>query len=222
MNSSVQTSVAPQETMSWVFGNPFLIMRFDGLAASTHNEQLAALIRDLEKQHAQVTQSNRGGWQSEKTLQTLDSETVRTLLARIHQALACMMRALDKTAAIDAGPADFEVVAWGNINRNADYNKLHFHVGGFWSGVYYASVPPGATGDQGAISFRNPTPAALLANVIRCPAALRKAFRHELTIQPEPGMLLLFPSWLEHAVAPHLTPSERISVGFDIVYRSWK
>ncbi len=222
MNCGVQTSVATQGTISWFFGSPFLVKQLAGPASSTLNGELGALILGLEKAHPTVAQSNRGGWQSEKTLQTIECDAVRTLLANIDEALATMVESLAPGMSRDELRSDYDVAAWGNINRQSDYNKMHFHVGGFWSGVYYVTVPPHASRDEGAISFRNPTPAAVLANVIRSPTAVRNAFKHEIMIRPAAGMLLLFPSWLEHAVAPHLAECERISVGFDIVYRTWK
>ncbi|PWE17395.1 hypothetical protein DDZ18_06845 [Marinicauda salina] len=38
-------------------------------------------------------------------------------------------------------------------------------------------------------------------------------------IQPEPGLLVLFPSWLMHAVRPHNGQRDRISIAMNILLR---
>ena len=35
-------------------------------------------------------------------------------------------------------------------------------------------------------------------------------------IYPQPGKLIVFPSWLQHSVEPNLTNEERVSISFDI------
>ena len=35
-------------------------------------------------------------------------------------------------------------------------------------------------------------------------------------VKPEPGMLVLFPSYLEHSVNPNLSDHERIVISFNI------
>jgi len=37
-----------------------------------------------------------------------------------------------------------------------------------------------------------------------------------LQITPEPGMLVMFPSWIDHMVHPHHGPDDRISIAINI------
>ena len=41
-------------------------------------------------------------------------------------------------------------------------------------------------------------------------------FGQRLTIDPEPGLMLMFPSWLRHAVHPFMGKGERITVAFNL------
>ncbi|MDX1575010.1 MAG: putative 2OG-Fe(II) oxygenase, partial [Kiloniellales bacterium] len=36
------------------------------------------------------------------------------------------------------------------------------------------------------------------------------------TLMPEPGLMLMFPSWLRHAVLPYYGESSRITIAFNI------
>lgn len=78
-----------------------------------------------------------------------------------------------------------------------------------WSGVYYVDTgdTPGQH-DSGALRFSDPAPgsaASFLPFVARlCPE-----------IQPVPGLMVLFPSYLPHSVHPHRGNGLRISVAFN-------
>jgi len=39
----------------------------------------------------------------------------------------------------------------------------------------------------------------------------------QFRVRPEPGKLVIFPSWLMHAVRPHKGPGERISVAMNVL-----
>lgn len=205
--------------LTWAFGNPILAM--DCIEAGPLNEQLASLIRNLEKRAPGLKQSNRGGWQSEKNLHTIKCESVTQLLALIDMAVRRMMAEVIGQVDISQIERTWDVLAWANINRQFDFNTVHYHIGGFWSGVYYVTVPDNMSAGDGTIAFKNPTFNAMLANLIRSPRALRDAFKPNIRITPKPGMLLMFPSWLEHSVDAHHATGERISVAFDVLYKSW-
>jgi uncharacterized protein (TIGR02466 family) len=202
--------------MAWAFGIP--ILKSTCPVGNGLNDQLEQLILQLEKQEPGVKQSNRGGWQSEKTLQTIQSDAVATLLSLIDAAVCDIMGEAIGSASPAKIERDWEIVAWANINRRMNFNSMHYHVGGFWSGVYYVKLPADLADDEGVIAFRTPNLSPMLASVIPAPPELSDAFRHSIEIKPVPGMLLIFPSWLEHAVLPHSVAGERISIGFDVVY----
>src|ERR1700730_4568374 len=121
------------DRMEWIFGSPILQLRCP--VAAKLNKKLKRLILRLEKQEHGVKQSNRGGWQSEKNLHTIQSDAVRNLLSFIDDATCRIMAEVMQGARGKKIKREWEVIAWANVNRQMDFNSLHYHVGSFWSGV---------------------------------------------------------------------------------------
>ena len=201
-----------------LFGIPLLSVLWPD--AGELNRQLTGLVLDLERTQPSVKQSNRGGWQSEKNLQSLRHPAIRTLLSWIDVGVYLISSELVGEDAVDRFPEKWRISAWANVNRIGHFNGIHYHVGGFWSGTYYVAVE----GDQdergsGVIGFRNPSQAGMVASNIQAPQALQQAFQQEIYIQPQPGLMLIFPSWLEHWVNAYAGTGPRISVAFDVAYQ---
>ncbi len=101
---------------------------------------------------------------------------------------------------------DMVAEAWAVAYHEWGYHNLHSHHDSAWSGVYYVHTGQIVEG-SGHIEFLDPRPAA----------CAREARRNPLhAIPPEPGMLLAFPSWLQHWVTPYEGDSHRICVAFNI------
>ena len=101
---------------------------------------------------------------------------------------------------------------WANISVPGAYHHEHSHPNNFLSAVYYIKAPEG--GD--AITFEDPRPQA---HVIAPPVKKKSALTAStVTLDVKPGRLVLFPSWLKHAVAPNKSDEERWSVSFNIMF----
>lgn len=103
---------------------------------------------------------------------------------------------------------------WLNINCYKDSNLGHIHGDSILSGVYYIDVPK----DSGEIHFRPPSAIFL---PLFWPDKNIKQFTPFTSsyweIFPRKNQLLIFPSWLEHAVKPNMNKTKkRISVAFNI------
>lgn len=116
---------------------------------------------------------------------------------------------------------EWQVQSWPNINRFGDYHDLHNHPHSYLSGTYYVSIPvaaeklPGRDDRRpGAISFYDPRPQANMNAVAGDPQ-----IEAEYTVQPQAGMLLLWPSFLHHFVHPNLSNDPRISISFNVVLK---
>jgi len=98
---------------------------------------------------------------------------------------------------------------WVNVNGSGGFNELHNHVLGDYSGVYY--VKGTGTGD---ISFHS-------TEQLNKMIAPGMPFADSISISPQDGMLLVFPSYMLHSVHPNLSNKERISIAFDanIIYQ---
>ena len=93
---------------------------------------------------------------------------------------------------------------WGNINYRGNWNNLHEHTGAFISGVYYVKVPK----DSGHLAFRAP----------RAITVSEQSGEHPkwVNIEPNEGVLMLFPGYLEHMVKPNQSDESRISIAFNL------
>ncbi len=105
-------------------------------------------------------------------------------------------------------PRRFRLTAWGVVMQKQGHQVAHVHPGGWVSGVYYVKVPEVVAkpnqGNQGWIEFGQP------------PEHLRCAAEPEVKLmQPEEGLMILFPSFFYHRTVPFETEDERICIAFD-------
>lgn len=101
--------------------------------------------------------------------------------------------------------------SWLVDSRAGDYNPLHDH-GQFVSGVIYLKVPEQIgpeTAPDGCIDF--------VDRITSFPLMLN--FNPVFRVLPEEGLMLVFPSWLHHAVHPFRGDGERWSVSFNLTLR---
>ena len=108
----------------------------------------------------------------------------------------------------------YELFAWGAVNRKGHYNTVHLHPQATWSGVYY--VDPGDTegvDPGGRLEFVHPVAAAAMTFL---PAVLPSA----RLVKPVKGMFILFPSYLHHSVRMYEGARPRICVPFNAHLRT--
>src|SRR5258706_4498517 len=143
-----------------------------------------------------VKKSNYGGWQSdirlhENTVFKPLCDYVGGMCARVFKVKGAKFHQM-----------------WACINKKHDQNLIHSHTNNFnLSGVYYLNVPR----DSGEIVFRDPRPGANQA-----PYRLFKDDGDSEYFMPSEGMIILFPSYLEHFVLPNRSEHDRISMSFDL------
>ena len=106
---------------------------------------------------------------------------------------------------------DVEITGcWANIHPSDHTHNLHTHPNNFLSAVYYVTVPPGGR----EITFYDPR---IQQYILTPEFEQSNAHNSErMNIEVEEGMLLLFPSWLVHAVAGSTSNERRISISFNI------
>ena len=204
---SLEVTIAPDITLT--FGVPILIQVMPDAAAV--NEGLKRIILAREQAGGGKSKSNAGGWHSEETLLTWPDPEIATLKAWIDSAVHRMCR-LPLREKADALRLAYRATAWANVNRRGQYNTLHVHSGSHWSVVYYVTIGQEESGPQfnGLLELRDPRPAAVHG---RLPAFM---FGRAITIRPQPGLLVVFPAWVEHWVHPFVGNGERISIATNI------
>lgn len=173
------------------------------------NLVLATYIEELDAQSADMTTDYLGG----------------NLLLHEHPAVTWLRECINKTVidyfvhlGMDYG-IKWSLQGWANINRLGDYHDPHNHPHSYLSGTYYVHLPetPPAAGKRrdlrpGCITFYDPRGTVNMNAVKRDPYV-----EMEHTVTPEPGMILLWPSFLHHFVHPNLSEDARISVSFNVV-----
>jgi len=99
---------------------------------------------------------------------------------------------------------------WVNVYGKGHSQEVHCHPNHVFSGIYYPKAPEGC----GEVVFHSPLSDQMLEPPLTEPTALNMpTFR----VQPIPGRLVLFRSWLRHSVMPTEVEDDRISIAFNIV-----
>ena len=163
---------------------------------------LADLEAALDRLHGPLThpvgQSLRHGSQTQRSLLDYPDPEIQAFF----QAIDVPVRA--HIAALGEG-GGYEVEgAWSvRLNRQG-YHRDHVHPEGWLSSAFYVRAPKGQ-GREGWLKFGEPgTPTA-------------PPLEPEHWIEPEPGMLVLFPSYMWHGTAPFMADGTRLTCAFDLV-----
>ena len=99
---------------------------------------------------------------------------------------------------------------WANLLKGSGHHTAHIHPHSIISGTFYVEAPVGS----GAIRFEDPRLAMMMAAPIRRQDAPEE-LRSFVTVDPKPGLLLMWESWLRHEVLPGTGRGERLSVSFN-------
>lgn len=190
-----------------LFGSPLMAHRWEGVEAL--NAELRARILEERETTQSVAKTNVGGWHSSYGRLEFCGPAGATLVERMHamgeEATARVLKEYGHA------PVKFEwtLHAWANVNGQGDFNRIHSHPGSTWSGTYYVDtgVEPGAA----AAPLQIFDPCQGHANTF-LPPLVPSSF----TLRPEPGLMVLFPSYLAHMVFPHTGARPRISIAFNL------
>jgi uncharacterized protein (TIGR02466 family) len=99
---------------------------------------------------------------------------------------------------------------WVNILKSGGVHTSHIHPHSVVSGTFYVLVPEGAS----AIKYEDPRLGYMMAAPPRKARAAREN-RPFVTLDPKPGLVALWESWLRHEVPMNLARQDRISVSFN-------
>ena len=184
-------------------------------AEQINKELLKEIRAEQARDQAGIQRSNfksLGGWHSQNHLYK-DKR-----FAAIANRIRSTARKVSKECGYDG---DYRLklgTMWSIINGPGSFNRSHIHPGCHWSGVYYVQAPK----NSGKIEFVDPRTQNLMDQPVYQSGAKRpKDCWTKVRFVPEPGKLIIFPSWLYHSVEPNLAEeegeaAERIIISFNL------
>jgi len=161
-----------------------------------------------------LDQSLRGGTQSRDHLFGKGHDILERLRTRIDEAVGTYISRMwedkDHPFLCRTGKGFQYAASWSARLRDHGFHSNHCHPRGWISSAYYVAVPEcvtDATEKQGWLKFGEPPFDAGLKDPVR------------RTIQPRPGTLVLFPSYMWHGTVPFHSQQTRTTIAFDLVPR---
>jgi len=103
---------------------------------------------------------------------------------------------------------------WVNVLKPGAAHSGHIHPHSAISGTVYVATPPGAS----ALKLEDPRLPLMMAAPPRRANAPQEA-QTFVYLQPEPGTVLMWESWLRHEVPANRAKAERISISFNYGWR---
>jgi uncharacterized protein (TIGR02466 family) len=195
--------------------------------ASKKTQSTAALTRlrrDLLEQCYLVRDTDEDGraWSQENYRHGYTSYGSITDLHQRYPHFEELRRALDRHAEKFARYLDMNlqggslemVSCWVNIMPASAAHPSHLHPLSVLSGTYYVATPTKAS----QIQFEDPRLSAMMA----APPKLERAkSRNQVFYNhtPKAGDVLIWESWLRHAVPPNTSKQDRVSISFNY---DWK
>jgi uncharacterized protein (TIGR02466 family) len=170
------------------------------------NEKMFTYIKSLQKKDRfGINRSNLLGWHSKNF--DLELEQLRFFVNSISPQLNSVLADMGW----DIKNQEVKITGmWAIINNKNSSNAMHIHSNNYISAAYYVKAPKNC----GDLVFYDPRFAA----TYRYPkiSKTNKLNSNIVAFQPKEGMLVLFPSYLQHSVNVSKTDEERIVISFNI------
>ncbi len=180
------------------------------------NQALSKAILERERTQSSEHYSNLGGWQSTWDLREWGG-------AAAHKVIEAVIAVANQLTTDRRGRPvriAWKINAWANVNRTGHGNEFHTHPGAYWSCVYY--VDDGGTRDDpdlgGELEIQDPrgVAPAMYAPLLAFTTPGGLTVGSSELLHPRAGMLIVFPSWLQHAVRPYHGKRPRISIAYNL------
>jgi len=180
-----------------------------------HDELLAELAHSI-RSFAEDDEAGRR-WSREHGYAGYTSYASLNDLPKRDPAFADLGKLLTRHAANFADECAFDLSRksrldslWVNLLKSGGHHSAHIHPHSIISGTLYVEMPKGA----GAIRFEDPRLPLMMAAPTRRKDASEQ-MQPFVTVEPRPGLLLLWESWLRHEVLPGTGRGERLSISFN-------
>ncbi|HEX4800777.1 MAG TPA: putative 2OG-Fe(II) oxygenase [Sphingomicrobium sp.] len=202
--------MAGDPRLDWLTGDPNLISVMDLSRELAAIPSLKDLLRSLHSVSGRyLNQSVRGGSQTDGPLFSRIEAEIRALRGLIVGAVEEHVGRFKSLP--DSHPQNKSLGtkrvrftgSWSVRLIDGGFHSNHVHPRGWISSALYLSLPKGMSGDEGWLTLGEP------------PAELDLGLEPTRLIEPKPGQLVLFPSWMFHGTRP-FPKGERLTVAFDV------
>ena len=184
--------------------------------AMLDNEQLLGELAHSIRSFAEDDEAGKR-WSRDKGYKGYTSYASLNDLPKRDPAFAELQRELVRHAATFAQELAFDLgrkpkldSLWVNLLKPGGHHSAHIHPHSILSGTLYVEVPNGS----GNIRFEDPRLPMMMAAPVRREDA-PEDLRPFVTVQPRPGMVLIWESWLRHEVQPGTAKADRLSISFN-------
>lgn len=181
----------------------------DAISTAELEASCIAIAEDDDAGHDWCEENGYPGYTSYASLTDLPwrfpifADVVKALDAHVERFVDQLHLDLgDKPVALDS--------IWINILPEGGSHSSHLHPGSIISGTTYVNMPPGTS----AIRFEDPRLGFMMGSPPRKADAPDGA-KPFVYLDPDPGEVLLWESWLRHEVPMNMAEEERISVSFN-------
>jgi uncharacterized protein (TIGR02466 family) len=179
----------------------------------------ATLLADLAHSIRSLAEDDQAGrrWSSEHRYAGYTSYASLNDLPKRDPAFADLAKVLGRHAVKFAKKCAFDLSRkprldslWVNLLKTGGQHSGHIHPHSTISGTFYVEVPNGS----GAIRFEDPRLPLMMVAPPRAQDAPEE-LRSFVSVEPRPGLLLMWESWLRHEVLAGSGKGERLSISFN-------
>lgn len=208
--ASIAWRLAGDHRSHWLEDQPGLVSVADISADLPPIEALSTRLRSLHERSGQfMDQSVRGGSQTDGPLLSRVDPEVRQLrqaIVRSVERYVAQLPAPDPGHPLLGQRRDRRIRfsgSWSVRLGGGGSHANHVHPHGWISSALYIVVPAQRPGDAGWLVLGEP------------PTGLGVDLPPHTKIEPKPGRLVLFPSWMWHGTRP-FAEGERLTIAFDV------
>lgn len=160
-----------------------------------------------------LTRSNSGGWHSVPDLSQRPDACYQDLMRRV---VARVQATFFELARGQAEAVDLRyrlaVQAWAMVMRHGHHTLVHDHTEAHFSVAYYpdaGDADPAMYPDSGNLTFVDPRRGGTVIPGV-------ELFPSQFAIVPRPGLLVVFPGWLQHHVQPYRGVRPRVCISCNV------
>ncbi len=172
-----------------------------------NNEKIVKFCYENKEKNSGRIVSNRGGWQSQDFEMKEEIPELFYHSEKIVKHLASVY-GLNENCNFKMGNS------WININSSNDTNVVHNHPNSVFSIVYYPKFPE----NSGNIVFLNPNQSSIMFFPFNNIKTYNSVNIMQLNVKPSEGLLICFPSWINHYVENGTNTEDRISISSNFTF----